>query len=123
MTSAISTERISKHFGATRALDQIDFDVAFGEIHALVGENGAGKSTLIRILSGVHQPDTGRILVNGHAVEAKCLLEAALCTARGISISQMLRQRGWGRASFYRRVDAGASEIADALNRCGVPVR
>lgn len=65
MTTAISTERISKHFGANRALDQIDFDVAFGEVHALVGENGAGKSTLIRILSGVHQPDAGRILVDG----------------------------------------------------------
>jgi ABC-type sugar transport system ATPase subunit len=65
MTTAISTEQISKHFGANRALDQIDFDVAFGEVHALVGENGAGKSTLIRILSGVHQPDAGRILVNG----------------------------------------------------------
>ena len=67
MTSAISTERISKHFGATRALDRIDFDVAFGEVHALVGENGAGKSTLIRILSGVHQPDTGHVLVDGKA--------------------------------------------------------
>jgi ABC-type sugar transport system ATPase subunit len=65
MTSAISTEQISKHFGPNRALDQIDFDVAFGEVHALVGENGAGKSTLIRILSGVHQPDVGRILVDG----------------------------------------------------------
>ncbi len=65
MASAISTERISKHFGANRALDQIDFNVAFGEVHALVGENGAGKSTLIRILSGVHQPDAGRILVDG----------------------------------------------------------
>jgi ABC-type sugar transport system ATPase subunit len=67
MTSAISTERVSKHFGANRALDQIDFDVAFGEVHALVGENGAGKSTLIRILSGVHQPDVGRIRVDGEA--------------------------------------------------------
>ena len=65
MTSAISTEQISKHFGQNRALDQIDFDVAFGEVHALVGENGAGKSTLIRVLSGVHQPDSGRILVDG----------------------------------------------------------
>jgi ABC-type sugar transport system ATPase subunit len=64
MSTAISTERISKHFGANRALDQIDFDVAFREVHALVGENGAGKSTLIRILSGVHQPDAGRILVD-----------------------------------------------------------
>ncbi|MBV8747222.1 MAG: sugar ABC transporter ATP-binding protein [Xanthobacteraceae bacterium] len=65
MTTAISTEQISKHFGANHALDQVDFDVTFGEVHALVGENGAGKSTLIRILSGVHQPDTGRILVDG----------------------------------------------------------
>jgi ABC-type sugar transport system ATPase subunit len=65
MTTAISTERISKHFGANRALDQIDFDVAFGEVHALVGENGAGKSTLIRILSGVYQSDIGRIRVDG----------------------------------------------------------
>jgi ABC-type sugar transport system ATPase subunit len=62
---AIKTERISKHFGANRALDQIDIDVAFGDVHALVGENGAGKSTLIRILSGVHQPDAGRIVVDG----------------------------------------------------------
>jgi ABC-type sugar transport system ATPase subunit len=65
MTTAISTERVSKHFGANRALDQIDIDVAFGDVHALVGENGAGKSTLIRILSGVHQPDAGRIVVDG----------------------------------------------------------
>ena len=50
---AASAEGVSKHFGATRALDGVDFDVAAGEIHAVVGENGAGKSTLIRILGGV----------------------------------------------------------------------
>ena len=54
-----------KHFGATRALDDVDFDVDAGEIHALVGENGAGKSTLIRILGGVHRPDRGEIAVDG----------------------------------------------------------
>src|SRR5438045_1425213 len=64
MTAAASAEGVSKQFGATLALDQVDFDVAPGEIHALVGENGAGKSTLIRILSGVHQPDHGHILVD-----------------------------------------------------------
>ena len=51
--------RLSKQFGATVALDGVDFDVGFGEIHAIVGENGAGKSTLIRILGGVHRPDRG----------------------------------------------------------------
>jgi len=57
---AVSAEGVSKRFGATVALDGVDFDVAFGEIHAVVGENGAGKSTLIRILGGVHRPDRGR---------------------------------------------------------------
>jgi ABC-type sugar transport system ATPase subunit len=64
---AASAQGLSKHFGATAALDSVDFDVAFGEIHAVVGENGAGKSTLIRILGGVHRPDSGRIVVDGVA--------------------------------------------------------
>src|SRR5262244_3921884 len=62
---AVSAEGISKRFGATVALDGVDFDVAFGEIHAVVGENGAGKSTLIRILGGVHRPDRGVIRLEG----------------------------------------------------------
>jgi ABC-type sugar transport system ATPase subunit len=64
-TPAASARGIAKHFGATRALDNVDFDVMPGEIHALVGENGAGKSTLVRILGGVHQPDQGEIAVGG----------------------------------------------------------
>src|SRR5215831_14465947 len=62
---AVSAEGISKRFGATVALDGVDFDVAYGEIHAVVGENGAGKSTLIRILGGVHRPDRGVIRLDG----------------------------------------------------------
>jgi ribose transport system ATP-binding protein len=62
---AASAKGIVKHFGATTALDGVDFDVMPGEIHALVGENGAGKSTLIRILAGVHRPDRGTIEVDG----------------------------------------------------------
>ena len=54
-----------KHFGATRALDGVDFEVLPGEIHALIGENGAGKSTLVRILGGAHRPDSGEIAVDG----------------------------------------------------------
>jgi ribose transport system ATP-binding protein len=73
VTSASATapaarlQDISKQFGATLALDGVDFDVGFGEIHAVVGENGAGKSTLIRILSGVHRPDRGQIVVDSVA--------------------------------------------------------
>jgi ABC-type sugar transport system ATPase subunit len=62
---AARAKGIAKHFGATAALDGVDFDVVPGEIHALVGENGAGKSTLIRILGGVHRPDRGEIEVDG----------------------------------------------------------
>jgi ABC-type sugar transport system ATPase subunit len=62
---AARAEAIGKQFGATVALDGVDFDVGFGEIHAIVGENGAGKSTLIRILGGVHRPDRGNIFVDG----------------------------------------------------------
>jgi ribose transport system ATP-binding protein len=50
---------VSKRFGATLALEKVDFSVFPGEIHALVGENGAGKSTLMKILSGAYQPDQG----------------------------------------------------------------
>lgn len=63
--AAASAKGVSKQFGATRALDGVDFDVMPGEIHALVGENGAGKSTLVRLLGGVHQPDQGEIAVDG----------------------------------------------------------
>src|SRR4029453_11010726 len=62
---AASARGIIKSFGATRALDHVDFDVMPGEIHALVGENGAGKSTLVRVLSGVHRPDRGEVAVDG----------------------------------------------------------
>jgi ABC-type sugar transport system ATPase subunit len=62
---AASAERVSKRFGATVALDDVDFGVAFGEIHAVVGANGAGKSTLVRILEGVHRPDHGVIRIDG----------------------------------------------------------
>src|SRR5262245_6951094 len=57
---ALRAEGIHKKFGATVALDGVDFAVAHGETHAVVGENGAGKSTLIRILAGLDRPDAGR---------------------------------------------------------------
>jgi ribose transport system ATP-binding protein len=56
---------VRKSFGATRALDGVDFEVQPGEVHALIGENGAGKSTLMKVLAGVHQPDAGTILIDG----------------------------------------------------------
>ncbi len=56
---------ITRSFGATKALDGVDFAVRAGEIHALVGENGAGKSTLMKILSGALRPDAGTMTLDG----------------------------------------------------------
>jgi monosaccharide-transporting ATPase len=55
---------IYKSFVGVQALDDVDFTLNRGEIHALVGENGAGKSTLIKVLTGVEQPDAGTVMIN-----------------------------------------------------------
>ena len=61
----LEIKNISKEFPGVVALDDISMDLASGEIHVLVGENGAGKSTLMKILSGVHTPSKGQIILNG----------------------------------------------------------
>lgn len=67
---------ISKTYGSAAALQNVDFSVKPGEVHALIGENGAGKSTLLNILSGVRLADSGEISVNGTAVQMKNPLSA-----------------------------------------------
>ena len=56
---------ISKAFGGVKALDNVDFAVLPGEVHALLGGNGAGKSTILKLLNGVRKPDAGTIAVGG----------------------------------------------------------
>ncbi len=61
----IEMRGISKRFGGVRALQDVSFSIFAAEIHSLAGENGCGKSTLIKVLSGVHAPDEGEIVLEG----------------------------------------------------------
>jgi len=65
MPCVIELTGIRKSFGGVHALKGVDFSISPGEIHCLVGENGSGKSTLIKIMSGVHAPDSGEIRIDG----------------------------------------------------------
>ena len=64
----LEMQQISKRFGSTQALENVSLTLYPGEIHALLGENGAGKSTLIKIMTGVYQPDTGEIRLDGRPI-------------------------------------------------------
>jgi general nucleoside transport system ATP-binding protein len=65
---AVHMSGIGRRFGRVQALDDVDFTLARGEIHALLGENGAGKSTLMRILAGLDTPDDGTVEILGETI-------------------------------------------------------
>lgn len=64
----IELRDITKTFPGVKALSNVSFDIYPGEVHALCGENGAGKSTLIKVMTGAHQPDSGKIFIEGEEV-------------------------------------------------------
>jgi len=74
---------IAKHFGPVIALNGVSFDIRPGECHCLLGDNGAGKSTFIKIMSGVHQPTSGRISFGGREMSLaspRDAMEAGIAT-------------------------------------------
>lgn len=73
---AVSMQGIVKRFPLVLANDHVTFEVAWGEVHALIGENGAGKSTLMKILGGVQEPDEGEIHIDGKRVRIASAKEA-----------------------------------------------
>ena len=79
----LEMKNINKSFGGTHALNDINFDLELGEIHALLGENGAGKSTLIKVLGGIYQPDSGSISIDGTVVNMENV-QAAQAVGIGI---------------------------------------
>jgi rhamnose transport system ATP-binding protein len=78
----LEIRNVSKRFDATQALSDVSLSLYEGEIHALLGENGAGKSTLIKIMTGIHQPDSGEMMLNGQTIK---LANAAQAQRYGIT--------------------------------------
>src|SRR3972149_588936 len=67
----LTMNSISKSFPGVNALEDVDFTLKRGEIHALIGENGAGKSTLIKVLTGVEHPESGSIELDGRLIQVR----------------------------------------------------
>ena len=78
----VRMQGICKEFPGVKALDNVDFSLRYGEIHAVCGENGAGKSTLIKVLTGVEHNERGSIFLEGNPISPKTPMEAP---ALGIS--------------------------------------
>jgi ribose transport system ATP-binding protein len=79
LSPALELSGITKNFGATRALEDVDFRMIKGQVHALLGENGAGKSTLVKILSGALKADKGDMSLNGRPYHPADPLEGRRC--------------------------------------------
>src|SRR5256885_844626 len=130
--SLVTMKGIAKSFPGVVALEDVDFSLRKGEIHALMGENGAGKSTLIKVLTGVEHPDKGRIALDGKPVQVRSpqhsqalgistvYQEVNLCTNISVAENILLGRepRRFGRI-HWQRMNAQATQ---ALGRLGVTV-
>ena len=130
MNGLVRMEGIDKRFPGVHALKSVDFDLRAGEVHALMGENGAGKSTLMKCLSGVYQPDAGRILIDGQAVALPTpkaaqdlgigIIHQELALMRDLTVAQNIWIGREPRLSFGRideaRQNAEAAAILSRMN-------
>ncbi|MGQ9623112.1 MAG: ATP-binding cassette domain-containing protein [Candidatus Caldatribacteriaceae bacterium] len=98
---------IRKSFGHVEVLREVSFEVGYNEIVGLLGDNGAGKSTLIKILTGVHQPDSGEIYWKGQK-----LVNYSVAQARQLGIETVFQERALSEQhSLWRNIFMGR-EIA-----------
>ncbi len=131
--SLLEMRGIYKYFPGVKALQNVDFTLREGEIHALMGENGAGKSTLIKVLTGVHVKDEGDIFIKGHegAVQIRSPQEAqnvgistvyqeiTLCPNLSVA-ENIFIGRGKGAGVNWRDMNRKAGEL---LNSLGIAVK
>jgi monosaccharide-transporting ATPase len=130
--SLVAMQGIAKSFPGVVALEDVDFSLRKGEIHALMGENGAGKSTLIKILTGVEHPDKGLIELEGKPVQVRSpqhsqelgistvYQEINLCTNISVAENVMLGRepRRFGSISWKKMNDLASL----AIKRLGIDV-
>jgi D-xylose transport system ATP-binding protein len=128
-TPLLELRKVSKNFGALRALNEVDFRIYPGEIQALVGDNGAGKSTLVKTISGAHQADTGAFFFKGKPVTitgpdaafalgiATVYQDLALVGTRDVAHNLFIGREPtrWGMVD-RRRMVAEARDVISLLN-------
>ena len=130
-SAVLEMRGICKYFPGVKALQNVDFTLREGEIHALMGENGAGKSTLIKVLTGVYEKDGGEIYIKGHegAVSIRSPQDAqnagistvyqeiTLCPNLTVA-ENMYIGRTKGSVTNWRKMNAGAAKLLEGL---GIP--
>ena len=131
--SVLELRGIDKTFPGVRALQNVDFTLREGEIHALMGENGAGKSTLIKVITGVYVKDGGEIYLKGtegpvtiHSPQdaqkagiSTVYQEITLCPNLSVA-ENMYIGRGSGRLTNWKKMNADADRILQSLD---IPAR
>ncbi len=129
----LDAKGITKSFPGVMALEDVDFSLRKGEIHALMGENGAGKSTLIKVITGVEHPDRGWVEFNGQRVDVRSpqhaqqigistvYQEVNLCTNISVAENIML---GHEPKAWFGGVDWGKMNLlaGQALKRLGIDI-
>tara|TARA_B100000686_G_C16708077_1_gene927493 strand:- start:176 stop:943 length:768 start_codon:yes stop_codon:yes gene_type:complete len=103
-------ENIYKNFGNVKVLKDVNMKIKKGEVVALIGDNGAGKSTLIKVITGVHRPNSGKIFFRSNEVSIKSVSQS-----RKMGIEAVYQERALcDQQELYRNIFAGR-EITNAL--------
>ena len=134
--SVLEMRGICKYFPGVRALEQVDFTLREGEIHALMGENGAGKSTLIKVLTGVYHKDGGEVYIKG---SSKPVVIRSPQDAQNIGISTVYQEitlcpnltvaenmyigRTKGHFTNWKKINADAGRLLDELGIPAIPAQ
>jgi simple sugar transport system ATP-binding protein len=136
-TPTVELRDASKYFGSVIALEAVSLDVKAGEVMCLLGDNGAGKSTLIKIVSGVHRPDKGALLVEDEEVQfdsprdaidrgiATVYQDLAMIPLMGLSRNFFLGREPTKGAGPLKRFDVSFADrvTREELDKIGIQVR